>query len=76
MAPPHCEHRKTVHGLVDLDFSRQNASNGSRYSSTVAFRICEECGRIELDAKSHRELCDWLKMKNAYGVEETRRSRL
>lgn len=58
-----CEHRNRINGLVDLDFSRHDDPNGPRYSSTVAFAVCEECGDIQMDAKNHRELCEWLRMK-------------
>jgi len=62
MTPSHCEHVNRIKALVDLDFSRQETPDGPRYSSTVAFGICKDCGHIQLDAKNHRDLCEWLKM--------------
>jgi hypothetical protein len=60
MASEQCQHAKIVTSLVKLDFARQDAPDGSIYSGELSAGICEECGHIELYAKLHHLLCDWL----------------
>jgi hypothetical protein len=60
MASEPCRHSNRVSGLVRLDFARQDAPDGPTYSGAVSASICEECGHIELFAKLHHLLCDWL----------------
>jgi hypothetical protein len=61
MAPEHCPHARRVSGLVTLDFARQGDPDGSLYTGVVSVGVCEECGHIELYAKLHGLLCDWLR---------------
>jgi hypothetical protein len=60
MASDQCQHSKRASGLVRLDFARPDAPDGPTYSGAVSVGVCEECGQIELYAKLHRLLCDWL----------------
>jgi hypothetical protein len=56
-----CQHPNPVRGVVDLDVSRpETPADHSLYSVGLSIVVCEECGHVELYAKSHRELCDWL----------------
>lgn len=61
MAPEECQHSQRVGGVVNLDFARPDAPDGPMYSGTVSVSVCEECGHIELYAKPHHMLCDWLR---------------
>jgi hypothetical protein len=61
MAPEQCQHPKRVSGVVKLDFTRPDAPDGPTYSGAVSAGICEECGHIELYAKLHHLLGDWLR---------------
>jgi hypothetical protein len=61
MAAGKCEHSNRVRGAVELDFSRLGTADHSIYSVEISVSVCEECGHVELHAKSHRALCDWLK---------------
>jgi hypothetical protein len=61
MASEQCQHSKKVSGLVKLDFARQDAPDGSTYSGAVSVGVCEACGHIEIYAKLHHLLCDWLR---------------
>jgi len=58
MATQQCEHSSREHARVEMDFLR--LERPVRYSVEVSIRVCKECGHIELHAKSHRDLCDWL----------------
>jgi len=60
MASEPCQHSNRVSGLVRLDFARQNAPEGPIYSGAVSASVCEDCGHIELYAKTHHLLSDWL----------------
>jgi hypothetical protein len=60
MASQQCQHSNRVSGLVKLDFARQDAPDGSTYSGTILAGVCEDCGHIELYAKLHHLLSDWL----------------
>ena len=60
MASEPCQHSKRVSGLVRLDFARSEAPDGPTYSGAVSAGVCEECGHVEVYAKLHRLLCDWL----------------
>lgn len=61
MAAEQCQHSKRVRGLVRLDFARQDAPDGPTYSGAFSVGICEECGHVEMYAKLHHLLCDWLR---------------
>lgn len=61
MAPEQCQHSNRISGLVRLDFTRPDAPDGPMYSGAVSVGVCEECGHIDLDAKLHHLLCDWLR---------------
>jgi hypothetical protein len=60
MASAPCQHSKRVSGLVRLDFARPEAPDGPAYTGAVSAGVCEECGHIEMYAKLHHLLCDWL----------------
>lgn len=60
MAPDKCQHPKRVSSLVKLDIVRPDDVDGPVYSATVSACICEDCGELNLYAKSHRLLIDWL----------------
>ncbi len=60
MASEPCQHSKRVSGLVRLDFARPEAPDGPGYTGAVSAGVCEECGHIEMYAKLHHLLCDWL----------------
>jgi hypothetical protein len=65
MAAEECQHPNHVRGVVDLDVSRlETPADHSVYSMEVSIVVCEECGHVELYAKSHRALCDWLRKKS------------
>ena len=61
MAPEPCQHFKRVSGVVKLDFARPDALDGPIYSGAVSVGVCEDCGHIELYAKLHHLLDDWLR---------------
>jgi hypothetical protein len=61
MAAEQCQHSNRISGVVRFDFARQDAPDGPVYSGTVSVGVCEECGHIELYAKLHHLLCDWLR---------------
>ena len=61
MVPEKCRHPSRARGLVELDFSRLETPG--RYSVEISVGVCEECGHVELYAKSHQALCDWLGKK-------------
>jgi YgiT-type zinc finger domain-containing protein len=58
MAAEQCGHPNRSRGVVELDFSR--TPGRAVYSVEVSVGVCEQCGHIELHAKSHHALCDWL----------------
>jgi hypothetical protein len=58
MAAEQCKHPGRTTGVVELDISR--TPDRAVYSVEVVVRVCEECGHVELHAKSHHALCDWL----------------
>ena len=60
MASESCQHSKRISAVVKLDFVRPNALDGPIYSGAVSVVICEGCGHIELYAKLHHLLSDWL----------------
>jgi hypothetical protein len=62
MAQGKCTHPSRKSGVVEMDISR--TPDRAVYSVEVAVGVCELCGHIELYAKSHRELCDWLTRKS------------
>jgi hypothetical protein len=62
MAPERCQHPNRARGVVHLDFVRETPDH-SIYSVETAVDVCEECGHIDLYAKFHHPLCDWLKQK-------------
>jgi len=65
MAAEKCQHPDQVRGVVDLDVSRpETPADHSVYSVEVSIVVCEECGHVELYAKSHHALCDWLRKKS------------
>jgi hypothetical protein len=65
MTTEKCRHSDQVRGVVDLDVSRvETPADRSVYSVEVSIVVCEECGHVELHAKSHRALCDWLRKKS------------
>ena len=53
-----CKHTNRSSGVVELDISR--TPDRAVYSVEVEVSVCELCGHVELYAKSHRALCDWL----------------
>jgi hypothetical protein len=61
MTPEGCPHPRRVGGILEVDLARQATPHGPLYSVQLAVSVCESCGHIELYAKSHRELCIWLK---------------
>ena len=61
MAAEQCQHSNRVRGLVRFDFTRQDAPDGPAYSGAVSVGICEQCGHVEMYAKLHHLLCDWLR---------------
>ncbi len=61
MVPQNCQHPNRVRGVVELDFSRPEAPDHPVYSGAVNMSVCEDCGHVELYAKFHHELCDWLR---------------
>jgi hypothetical protein len=63
MAPKKCQHPNRVRGVVELDLSRLETPGHPVYSTEVSVGVCEECGHVELYAKSHQALCDWLRIK-------------
>jgi hypothetical protein len=63
MAPETCQHPNQARGVVALDFSRHETPDRSLYSVQVSVDVCEECGHVELYAKSHHAVCDWLSKK-------------
>jgi hypothetical protein len=63
MAPEQCKHPSRASGVVQLDFSR-GTSDRAIYSAEVSVVVCEECGYIDLYAKSCRLLFDWLTKKS------------
>ena len=63
MVPEKCKHPSRAKGVVALDFSR-GTPNRANYSVEISVNVCEECGHIELYAKSHHALCDWLSTKS------------
>jgi hypothetical protein len=65
MVAEECQHPNHVRGVVELDVSRlETPADHSVYSAEVSLVVCEECGHVELYAKSHRALCDWLRKRN------------
>lgn len=58
MAAELCGHPRRTSGVVELDFSR--ILDRAVYSVEVSVGVCEQCGHVELHAKSHHALCDWL----------------
>jgi hypothetical protein len=61
MALEPCKHSSRAVGVVELDISR--TPDRAVYSIEVSVGVCEECGHIEMYAKSHHALCDWLGRK-------------
>jgi len=60
MALEPCQHSRTVGGVVELDFARQDDSGDDVYTARISVRLCEDCGHIELTALFHELLSDWL----------------
>jgi hypothetical protein len=44
---------------------RRSREEGSIYSAKLYVRVCESCGHVELYCESHRDLCSWLKSREA-----------
>ena len=63
MALEPCHHVRTVRGIVELDFSRQDDSGDDVYTARISVGLCEECGHIELYALFHELLSDWLRKR-------------
>ena len=54
-----CKHTIQRNAVLDCDLSR-GTDDHSRYSTQIEVGVCEDCGAIQLRAKAHRHLCDWL----------------
>jgi hypothetical protein len=63
MALEPCHHVRTVRGIVELDFSRQDDSGDDVYTARVSVVLCQDCGHIELNALFHTLLSDWLRKR-------------
>jgi hypothetical protein len=63
MAMEPCQHARTVRGVVELDFARQDDSGDDVYTARVSVGLCEDCGHIELYALFHELLSDWLRKR-------------
>jgi hypothetical protein len=61
MAAEQCKHANRARGVVELDISR--TPERAVYSVEVSVDVCEQCGHVEMYAKSHHALCDWLGLK-------------
>jgi hypothetical protein len=61
MAAEQCQHSNRVSGVVRLDFARPDGPDAPVYSGSVSVAVCDECGDVELYAKLHHLLCDWLR---------------
>lgn len=61
MPAEQCKHPNRSSGVVELDILR--APDRAVYSVEVSVGVCEQCGHVEMYAKSHQALCDWLSKK-------------
>ena len=57
-----CDHVFHHTGVLECDLAR-NSGSTSRYCAQIEVNICEKCGAIELTARSHRLVCDWLEAR-------------
>jgi hypothetical protein len=59
-----CQHLQKASGVFSCDVSREG-QEASIYSAKLRIRVCEDCGHIEFEAESYRDLCRWLKSREA-----------